>query len=323
MRRPFLLEPGESLLVPRDPLRSLANHIGAAQATGICQSGLVASRMSEVPIPLAGGREGSRRVPGVRPESMWWPLLWLPPRLAYRVDYQIIDGDVVVIDPDGLFGRDPHAIPHARRGYEVHRETVDVWAVRVFLEVEAAGLYDADSGTWLDVLASYGIDIGQPDDLERVSAWLEGASDAVLDEIDETFLRDGNHVPPNEDPTWAFRYSVATYADLLNATWAYGSETLRAIVDDVSRGVAEGEISEAGEACFIARMVCQLSIPLLRWYTDDETEWWSNMLAVVDEFEGVAHQLVHGPLTKIDERLSDVERVARARMETAIERYSD
>lgn len=321
VRRSFLLERGEPLLVPRDPLRSLANHVATANLTGLPQALLVASRMSEVPVPVDGGRDGDRRVAGVRAEAMWWPLLWLPERLTRRVDYQVVDGDVWVVDPDGLFEGDSRSVPQPISGVPVRHETTDVWVVRVLMEVEAVGLYDPDSGTWGDVLSEIGLDVDDQDDVARVSAWLGGYHDSDLDYLNTQFLCDGGHVPDGESPTWAFRAAIATYPDLLDAAWTYGSDTMRAVIEDVAHGVSVGEISETGETRFMARLVCQMSGSLLQWYTDSESEWWAQMLAVVDAFDGTAEQMVGGPLAQIDRRLEDVQRVVRARMETAIERY--
>lgn len=321
LRRAFLLEPGESLLVPHDPLQTLANHIATATATGLSQSQLVASRMSRVPVPQNSGRMGARRAPGIQPESMWWPLLWLPERLTRRVEYHVIDNDLVVVDPDGLFAGDPRTTTAPIDGYDLHRETTDVWVIRVLMEIEAADLYDPDDGTWADVLSGVGINIDSPSGRRRIERWLEGEPDEALDDLNAHFLNDGHHFPDGETPTWAFRSAVAIYNDLLDAAWTYGSEALRAIVEDVTNGIRVGGVEATGEGRYAARLVCQLSESLLQWYSDGESDWWRRMIDVVEAFDGTEEQMIDGVLSDIDRRLEEVNRVTRSRMESAIERY--
>lgn len=63
-------------------------------------------------------------------------------------------------------------------------ESDSEWAVRVAQELIAGGLYDPETGTWLDVLAFYGIDPDGPGMHDRLRSRLHGAPDDVLDRID-------------------------------------------------------------------------------------------------------------------------------------------
>jgi hypothetical protein len=93
------------------------------------------------------------------------------------------------------------------------------------------------------------------------------------------------------------------------------------IVSDVVHGVSDGGIADAKEAKFIANMVCMLSGSLLRWYTNDEAQWWQEMSRTVESFQGTTNDLVNGPLTEIDGRLARVRDDCWPKMEAASEKY--
>lgn len=84
-----------------------------------------------------------------------------------------------------------------------------------------------------------------------------------------------------------------------------------------------GELSETGEVRFLARLVCQLSESLLQGYTEDEAEWWAGTLTTVDAFDGTAEQMVDGPLALIDQRLGEIQRASRTRLDTVVEKYRE
>ena len=324
LRRPFILEAGESLLVTNDPVRCLANHIGAAKAIGIEQRDLIASRMSPMPIPVNGARPTQtaetglrKRIAGVDPSMMWLPVLWLPERLLTRARYQFVDGDIVVIDEHGYFAGDPRAVTAPVDGVEINAESTDVWVIRIALELVHAGAYDVESGTWLDVLDTIGINVDELDDVRRVMRWMDSEADADLDELQATFMAINPGVGGDGGPTWALTSALANYRHLLDATWALSSDKMLDVVDDMVKGVTDGEITEESEAKHIANMLCLLAQPLLRWYRDDETEWWHTMAQTVDEFTGTPSDLVAGPLSEIDLRLTDVRETTWPRMESA------
>jgi hypothetical protein len=318
-RRQFLLEAGEAMLVTRDPVRNLINHVSAAKAIGVPQSELVQSRMSPMPIPVNACRvEGNstrRRIDGVDPQMMWLPVLWLPVRLTERSQFQLIDGDLVVIDPKGHYRGDPRVVASPIEGVPVNTETSDAWVIRVALELETAGVYDVESGSWLDVLDTVGINVDDIDDVARVERWLEGGADGDLDWLEENFLDDGWHVPTGEGPTWALRSAIGAYPDLLDATWALSSDSMLNIVSDVAQSVDQGEIADSTDAKFITNMVCMLSGTLLRYYSNDEAQWWSEMSRTVEAFQGSTNDLVTGPLSEIDGRLTRVREECWPKME--------
>jgi hypothetical protein len=324
-RRPFLLEAGEELLVTSDPVRCLTNYVSASKAIGLNQSEFVASRMSSMPIPIDAGRptvEGSRRRrEGINPLMMWLPVMWLPQRLTQRCRFHVVDGDVIVIDPDSYFQGDPHSVPAPIEGLRLHTETSDAWVIRVALELTASDAYDAQSGTWLDVLDTVGINIDEVDDVARVQRWLNGDKDPDLDWLEDNYLDDGWQVPRDEVPSWALRAALATYPDLLDATWARGADSMLNIISDVKEGVDDGGIADATEAKFITSMICMLSGSFLRWYTTNESEWWNEMSRTVEAFRGSTIDLVSGPLSEIDGRLSKVRDECWPKMQIASAKY--
>jgi hypothetical protein len=322
-RRRFLLGPGEALLVSESPVRNLMNHVGAARALGLTQAQLSASRLSPLPIPVNGGRRGNRRSDGVKPAMMWLPLLWLPARLAQRVRFQFVAGELVVIDDDGYFAGDPHAVSQPIVGHTVSTETTDLWVIRVALELEVSGVYDEETGTWTDVLDGVDLSVEDPRDVERVRRWLKGAVDHVLDDLDESFMNDGRHVPEGESPSWAIREALGGYQDLLNATWALGTDSMLDVVTNLAHDVAEKLIARTNETKFVANMVCLLSGSLLQWYCDDEVAWWDEMSWVVQQFTGTPSEFVAGPLVAIDERLTEVRGDTWAKMQAAEAMYGD
>lgn len=325
LRRQFILEAGESLLVTNDPMRCLANHVGAAHAISIRQSDLVASRMSPMPMPIRGGRpdSGARRFPGIDPKMMWLPVLWLPARLRERCRFQFFDGDIVVIDEHGFFAGDTRAVATPIPGIEVNTESTDVWAIRVALELEACGAYDVDSGTWLDVLDAVGINVDEIEDVQRVESWLAGNPDEDLDRLQDIFMEQDSRDLYQEEPAWALSSALATYRDLLDATWALSSNSMLDAISQVTRGVEDGGITEASEAKFIANMLCMLAGPLLRWYSDDELEWWQEMSQSIERFSGSSHDLIAGPLAEIDNRLAAVRDDTWPRMQSATAKYDE
>jgi len=193
-RRSSDLGPGEHLLLPASVLDTTARLTAWKEFTGLGDDDLLLSPLSAVPLPMPWTvPAGRRRWAGLRPEAMWHPLLWLPRRLAT-----------------------PCLLHDPARG-RTRGEAYDEWALRVVLElVESAPvvveggrwlllhdpahgrhvrpaepgddalepLYDVHSGTWLDVLATVGLDVDDPADLGRVRAWLDGAPDAALDGVD-------------------------------------------------------------------------------------------------------------------------------------------
>lgn len=155
-RKAFLLEPGDGLLISSD-LDSYAHHWdGFTQASGLTGEQVTNTALATVPLPIYPLQfpPGQRRWEGTKTEFMWHPFMWLPPRLAQ-----------------------PARLPTGGA------ETLEQWIVRVMLEAVIAGFFDPETGTWLDVLATAGIDLDNPIDFLRVEGWLAGEPDELLDAI--------------------------------------------------------------------------------------------------------------------------------------------
>lgn len=161
----FFGNPEEALVLYRgaDPVGYFERERWFQEMTALPADRIVMSALCAVPLPVAERDDLgllARWPSTMNPELLWLPLFWLPEMLLTR--YLVQTG-----------------VPGEER-----IETDDEWALRVASEVSAAGLYDPETGSWLDVLAANGIDIEAPDTVLRLGAWLEGEPDPVLDNID-------------------------------------------------------------------------------------------------------------------------------------------
>ena len=198
-RRAFLNEPGEQLLLTSDPVEYIRRFDDFVDAAGIHVEQVLATPLSAVPLPVARKGEDGRpeRWAGVEPSFMWHPLMWLPPHLALRYRYRLIDDEQ---------GGTP---------LDTDIESDSIWTIRVALELVHSGLYNPDDGTWLDILAYHGLDADNPVDQARVEMWLDGGADEVLDNIDLTPL-----VAVPDDEEWALRAAADLAETLVPAEWS-------------------------------------------------------------------------------------------------------
>lgn len=199
--------PGENLLLDENILASPARAREFSEFAGIELRDLVISPLAAVAVPIynfaqtPAGATGLRRWTHTRPEAMWHPLMWLPPRLASRYRYKDRENNVLY-------------------------ENDDQWAARVAMELTAAGLYDPDTGEWVDVLATAGIDVEDEMDLARIEDWLDGEPDEILDEIDLTDV-----LLQEDNETWAL-VSILVLEDVLwQASWAMVANSLIELLD--------------------------------------------------------------------------------------------
>jgi hypothetical protein len=205
-RRACLTNPGEPLLLARDPIESVIRFGQFAEQSGIDTTELVASHTVAVPFPIWADPwpTDTRRWKGTRAELMWHPLIWLPRHLASRTG-RPSNGD-----------------------RQLRQESDDEWSVRVALEMTVSGLYDQNTGTWLDVLATVDIDIDRPHARARVAAWLAGRADAALDGIDLSDL-----MSDHTDPHWSSWASIDLAPVLRRYSWALGSDALIDVLDSL------------------------------------------------------------------------------------------
>jgi hypothetical protein len=106
-------------------------------------------------------------------------------------------------------------------------DSSDVFAVRVALELTITGLYDVETGTWLDILSTVGLDVDDDIVQARITEWLEGAPDAELDSID---LSSGLDDPSDID--WSRAQAEELLALLVPASWAVLSNDLITMASD-------------------------------------------------------------------------------------------
>src|SRR5690625_1489199 len=163
-----------------------------------------------VSFPLPRYLDGAplRGAPGVRPEALRYPFMWLPEPLRERLEVDTGDG-VTTIESD------------------------DAWALRIAFEMWGSGLYDIDTGGWLDVLALYDLDADDPATQERIRSWWAGGPDEDLDAIDLT----GVFVPEaEEDSDWASIAALALVESFDKASMALSAVDTVALCELVSSG---------------------------------------------------------------------------------------
>lgn len=204
-RRMFLADPGDEPLLTADPIDYYEGFDRFVEATGIDPARVVSTPVVRFPIPVARKDASGQleRWSGITPSMMWLPLFWLPPHLALRYQYQLIDPATGGTSDD------------------MEIESDEAWAIRVMLELVYAGLYDPKTGTWADVLSRYGLDADNPVDQARIEMWLDGFPDEDLDRIDLT----ADIVHP-DNPEWALQ-AARDYADVLvPAQWSLSASGL-------------------------------------------------------------------------------------------------
>lgn len=244
VRRPSLLNEGEPLLLARSTIDTAVRFRAFSEESGVPSNALISSMLCSMPLPIYGdfgvdehGR-GRRRWAGTRPEIMWHPLMWLPPRLAGR--YTLTDSTTG----------------------EQRLEDDDLWVIRVALELSVSGLYSAETGSWVDVLSTVGLDVEDEMDLARVEDWLRGEPDPLLDAIDLSHYLD---LPERE---WALETAVALRDDLESASWALIADDLIGMTEDA---LAPGSPLSHSDTLMVLRSVTGLGDTLL-WQVPDQTE---------------------------------------------------
>lgn len=218
--REFFTRPGEPIFFGPHPLEISNRFEGFIEYTGLSPEEVLISPLSAIPLPVYGQNppDDRRRWPDLKVDALWCPLFWLPNKSGQ-----------------------PRAIQDTRTS-ATRMESPDELALRICLEVQASGLYDQDSGSFVDVLALVGIDIEDQEDRERCEAWLLGTPDEILDNIDLS-----PHLLYDEDEDWSVVASQSLYPHFLRTSWASlcadFSDMLGEIADpenpDVSNDVEE------------------------------------------------------------------------------------
>lgn len=268
IRRPWLLEAGEPLLMASNPVEHLLRFSRVLNEWGLRPERLWPLPLCAVPLPVPASdeypdvRRFPDRWPGLNPAAAWHPLLWLPRAVTDRVWIPTDDGTDVVLEDD------------------------DTWAVKVSLICSVRGLYDEESGTWTDVLSTAGVDIDRPEDLQRVSLWLAGSHDPVLDGIDITEM-----AVDFDDPGWALTLAVEVVQETRVCSWALGSNSLLIDSEDL-RGEVLGGDCPPSEAVAQMTVTSELSEQWFSglpegWATPGgEVGYWQDLAARARVFAG-------------------------------------
>lgn len=164
--REHLLPAGDQLVVApsMDDVHDRLQEI--SRRTGLDTSRFATTYMVTTPLPLYGlPDEPAPRWLGANASEIWSPIFWIPDEVARR--WPIVDED-------------------AEDGMRV--EDTDEWALRIATHLALAGLYDPDTGYFLDVPEALGYDLQDPAVLQRFQDWLDGNPDEELEAIDPSPL---------------------------------------------------------------------------------------------------------------------------------------
>ena len=277
-RRRMLTEPGDTLLLSKSSTDTAFRFTEWQEMTGLSPSRFTADPICSVPLPTyTEVAPGTRQFSTVKPEAMWHPLFWLPPRLAGR--YNLPSG------PDGAL--------------EV--ESTTMWSIRVALELAASGLYDSEEG-WIDILATVGIDVENEVDLARIEEWQAGGVDDLLDSIDlDLYLK------LESNPNWALQSAMALTEPATYAQWAILADSLMEIVQDAYDPGADTPLHEVRGTIAIAASLAGIQLGGVPTDDDEESaaDFWGRIeLDARDGSYGTAQQFLAGPATEALEWLT-------------------
>ncbi|ACL42387.1 hypothetical protein Achl_4436 (plasmid) [Pseudarthrobacter chlorophenolicus A6] len=270
-RRRMLTEPGDTLLLSKSSMDTAFRFTEWQETTGLTPNRFTADPICSVPLPIyTQVAPGTRQFSSVRPELMWHPLFWLPPRLAGR--YNLPSG------PGGAL--------------EV--ESTTMWSIRVALELTASGLYSIEDG-WIDILATVGIDVENDVDLARIEEWQAGGVDDLLDSIDlDLYLK------LETNPNWALQSAMALVEPATHAQWAILADSLMEMVSDSYDPELDTPLHEVRETIAVAASLA--GVQLEEVPTDDEEpagEFWARIeLEARDGNYSTVQQFLAGPATE-------------------------
>ncbi|GAA1490978.1 hypothetical protein [Brachybacterium sacelli] len=207
-RARYLLQPGESLTLPERTVPQVLRIGMARDILGLEDERILTSPAVSFPLPRYVDGQPLRGTPGVHPDALRYPFMWLPETLRERYEVDTGTGTTTT-------------------------ESDDAWALRVAFEMWGSGLYDIETAGWLDVLALYDLDADDPATQERIRAWWAGADDEDLDAVDIS----GVFVPEDaEDSDWATIAALALVDSFDKASMALSAVDTVALCDLVESG---------------------------------------------------------------------------------------
>jgi hypothetical protein len=175
-----------------------------------------------------------------------------------------------------------------------------MWAIRVMLELSYAGLYDATTGTWGDVLSFHGIDIEEASEQARVEKWMNGAPDSVLDTINMS-----EHIVHAEDPEWALHAARDMVDALVPAQWSLSANGILVALGEHLK-VHTSESDRRNSVIVLG----EIAMHTLRTIPEDETGF-------------TISEVIEALVNKAADPDSDSEEVLEALMQTLIEVAGD
>lgn len=211
--RTYLAEPGEAQYAGVDPFVFIDRLDQFQSATGLDAEDIAPTRLIGVPLVSVDDIEVQQSVrQSVHAEMLWHPMFWLPAHLATRAEVS--------------FGDEEEAV----------EESVDEWGIRVMATLTRAGIYDPETAKWFDVLSFYGLDVDDPETVERIQRWQDGAEDEVLDRVT---LDDHLVLALTDGPeTYADAAHLATLIGVIVA-----HRDAQAVRDYIATSELEGEIN--------------------------------------------------------------------------------
>lgn len=213
-RARYLLQPGESPTLPERTVPQVLRIGLARDMLGLADERIITSPAVSFPLPRYLDGAPLRGAPGVRPDALRYPFMWLPEPLRERLEVDTGDETTTI-------------------------ESDDAWALRIAFEMWGSGLYDIDTGGWLDLLALYDLDADDPATQQRIRTWWAGGHDADLDTIDLT----GVFAPETaEDSDWASIAALALVESFDKASMALSAVDTVALCELV----ADGDLTALG-----------------------------------------------------------------------------
>lgn len=283
-RRHFLTEPTETLILARSALGVIERFNVFKEWSGIDQEFIVTNPLVSIPLPTRSHTVGPRgwQVDALA-SAFWHPLFWLPERIAMRYRFRDTDGSE-------------------------YFESEDQWVTRVALECTLSGLFDPTTGTWFDILAASGLDSDDPATMSRVSAWLAGEDDPILDTIDLSPITE-----VEGDPDWALGVAAELMNALPGASWAVLADDLtRVVFEATSDSFAEGSSATVAEVCSEIATYTRLATSLLEDVpasspsSETPAAQWASIAAQVENFQGSIDELANGPWDALSESLYSI-----------------
>lgn len=193
----YLTSPGEGVVLT-DDLETFIERVDQfLEESGLPPEDVVVNPVVSIPMPLTAQHNGERKRLTFRPELAWFPMFWLPLSIGLRFSVQERENGPLRVESDAE------------------------WAVRVISQMADAGLFDPESGTWIDALETVGLDRNDPEVHARVMRWQNGADDPDLDRIDL-----GSRFNGTGEESAA--YTIMRAHDFQHAQWAITAKQILA-----------------------------------------------------------------------------------------------